>query len=605
MESLFDDLERRTVVAESLVKYMQDKMSEIESRHWNSDLVRGSGTKRLRDLEKREKEFESFQEGKRRELELKEVELRSKREEFVKEVELREEELDEHREWLEVAQIEVQSIRKRACKKLQEIESQAQELKTANGLLDAKEKELVLKEEQFDEKVKLIDDKFSERDRLGCGFIEGLELTENKLHRMRLMMDKRFKEIEFRESEFVAASAKEADLIRENMEIILKELEEMERQCNSFQEETRQELVLKEQQLNMMSEQLEMKKAEMDSKAKELDKRKKGIKRKEDDIYSKEKEFRKKRKVLQFRKMNLRAWEKKLDVKQREVDSAQEFNEQRMAKLDCRENNLNSVRKFTRSCFEEHLASKKKLQIDRDLVEKHARDVEIKEQQLEHRARELELMEIQVGDRVKELELKQQQFTEVFNAPVKIVPDESVDLKFVVTMNGKTLQMFLNDHEEDLELMGDEIFKVLHLSTDPAKLVLDAMEGFYPPHLRRGDTELKVMRTCILLLEQLIKMSPKIKPGVREAAIELASEWKSKMRITAENPTGLLGFLLLLAAYSISLCFDRDELQRFLTLVAQQRQTPELCRILGFTKSNAGLEKSKIVRLCCALQDEY
>lgn len=37
--------------------------------------------------------------------------------------------------------------------------------------------------------------------------------------------------------------------------------------------------------------------------------------------------------------------------------------------------------------------------------------------------------------------------------------------------------------------MRVEVAAALRLSSDPAKLVLDAMEGFYPLHLKKGDAE--------------------------------------------------------------------------------------------------------------------
>ncbi|KAL0383624.1 UNVERIFIED_CONTAM: FRIGIDA-like protein 1 [Sesamum calycinum] len=136
--------------------------------------------------------------------------------------------------------------------------------------------------------------------------------------------------------------------------------------------------------------------------------------------------------------------------------------------------------------------------------------------------------------------------------------------------------------------MGDEIFKFFTYHPIQQKLVLDAMVGFYPPHLRKGDTEFNVRKTCIILLEQLIKMSPNIQPYVTEKAFELASAWKLKMRPSAQNPLEVLGFLHLLAAYNLVSHFDKDEVISFLVMVAQHSQTSELRRILGFPEGTTG-----------------
>ncbi|KAK4407235.1 FRIGIDA-like protein 2 [Sesamum angolense] len=864
MEKLFDALSKRTSVAENLVNYLRERLSEIDSRHRNLDLVRESVVgrmmeiechresleKRLRDLEEREKEFDSFREGKRRKLASEEEEMTLKREQFVEEVKTREKELHEklvsvheHIEWLEVARTEVQGIRRRACQKLKEIESEEQNLRSAEESLAAREKkveviirslderiraveerekgfdsflerkmrELELKEkqlsvkwEEFVKEIKLADDKYRDQEKLRHGVIDRLELAENKLEAIGTTIDERFEEIEVRENvmwEPVKASIKEADLIRESLEKQFKEFEKMKRDFHSFQEEKMQELVLKEQQLSVMSKELvkgaklreeqltereklrdsfleakmrelalkekrlsmrweelvekvkfaddklrdqeksrhgiverlelaenkleaigvtiderfeeieirgnatwesviesvkeadlireslekqlkelekmkrefhsfqeekmkelvskeqqlslmskelvkeaklrdhqltereqlgckllkrlelaqhnvedlkemvckrfreiglketelnsvsdwvERKMDEVDSNAKELEEKEKRMIIKEGHLISKEDELQRKKEELHMREKNLASWQKELEIKEKEVDSAKEINEQRLEVLERREKNLTSVRGFIHSCFKKHLATKKQVLLERDLVEKHARHLKHKEQKLEYTVRQLEFREVQMWDHLKDPELKQQGLTDACNGEMKIEPDESADLKFIVRMDGKTLQMFLNDPEKDLESMGDEIFKVLHLSSDPAKLVLDAMVGFYPPHLRKGDTEFNVRKTCIILLEQLIKMSPNIQPYVTEKAFELASAWKLKMRPSAQNPLEVLGFLHLLAAYNLASHFDKDEVISFLVMVAQHSQTSELRRILGFPEGTSG-----------------
>ncbi|KAG8389204.1 hypothetical protein BUALT_Bualt02G0204600 [Buddleja alternifolia] len=694
MEKLFEVLSKRTNVAGKMVKYLQDACTEVESRKRNLDSARESVVKkmmgvgylkeslekRLTCLEEREKDFDSFREGKKRKLRLEEEEeLSLRREEVVKDVKLKEERLGaelasvhEHIGWLEAAQAEVQAVRRRACERLAEIESQEQSLRTAreslaaregkvdlvieslderirvveerenkfNLFLEGKMREVVLKEEElrmkgeeFAKEVKLLDEKFREREKLK----ERLKFAENKLEEVRVTIE-RFKKIAFREN-----------LARESMEKQLQEFEKMKSEFNLFKEEKMREFMSKEQQLSVMSEELvkdaklrdaqlikrekkgrkllkrlelaqdnveELKKMvhervkeidfkeielnslrdwvegrmdEVDSKAKEFEEQEKGIKLKEDNVVCKENELEEKKKELDLKEKHLRSWQTEVEVKQTEIDSAQELNEKRSGELDWREKSLDSVKEFTRSCFREHLSIKRQLRLERDLVEKRARDLEHKEQQLEYRTRELEYKEKQMGDYVKELEFGQQGLSNALNVHLKGEPDDSSDLKFVVKMDGKTLQMFLNDPEKDLELMGDEIFKVLHLSSDPAKLVLDAMEGFYPPHLRKGDVELNVRRTCILLLRQLIKISEKIRPCVREEAIKVASEWKSKMRTNCENSLEVLGFLHLLAAYNLASSFDKDEVLSFLKIVAEHRGTPELCHVLGCVEEITGI----------------
>ncbi|KAL0304816.1 UNVERIFIED_CONTAM: FRIGIDA-like protein 5 [Sesamum angustifolium] len=220
--------------------------------------------------------------------------------------------------------------------------------------------------------------------------------------------------------------------------------------------------------------------------------------------------------------------------------------------------------------------------------------------------KELELKEVSLGSLRKELEYQQTackelelnskqighpRLTDSLDAQLRTEPEGSVDLRHAV--DAKSLEMVINNTGKDLELVGDEIFKLLLHSSDPAKLVLDAVEGLYMPHLGEGVMDLNMRRAC-LMLDQLTKMSPKIQPCVREAAIKLAAEWKSKMRTIAENPLEVSGFLQFVAAYNLSSCFPKDELLSFVKTSVQHKQTPELCRILGLTEDMHGLIQNLI-----------
>ena len=139
--------------------------------------------------------------------------------------------------------------------------------------------------------------------------------------------------------------------------------------------------------------------------------------------------------------------------------------------------------------------------------------------------------------------------------------------------------------------MRAEVSTILQTSSDPSMLVLDAMHGFYPPHSREEDRVFDVniiRRSCILLLEQLMKTSPVVEPQVREEAMKLAFEWKAKMKVADENCLEVLGFLQLLASYGLGSGFNEDELRGLLATIDQHRQAPELCRTLGIIDKAPG-----------------
>lgn len=187
-----------------------------------------------------------------------------------------------------------------------------------------------------------------------------------------------------------------------------------------------------------------------------------------------------------------------------------------------------------------------------------SKTIEIREKELQFQEKQFNSPRNFVCDRCKTLGLK---VSEIGNVVVKMEPstefrddysDEDACSKLFVTMDGRTLQMFLNDRNDELDCMGEEVLSALKLSSDPAKLVLDAMEGFFRPHLKRGKLEYDgdvVRSSCVLLLEQLMVMKPIINKAVKEEARALARLWRERMRAESGSYMVVLGFLLLVAVY--------------------------------------------------------
>ncbi|XP_015074816.1 FRIGIDA-like protein 1 isoform X2 [Solanum pennellii] len=114
----------------------------------------------------------------------------------------------------------------------------------------------------------------------------------------------------------------------------------------------------------------------------------------------------------------------------------------------------------------------------------------------------------------------------------------------LVSMGGKNLQCFLNNHWKEQGLLRTAISRALKMSPDSGMLVLEALEGFYPPEPPSEEIllDLSIIRkSCILLLEQLMILSPKLKPEAILEARKLAFDWKAKMKAETE-PSGNLGF---------------------------------------------------------------
>ncbi|KAK3023668.1 hypothetical protein RJ639_043549 [Escallonia herrerae] len=424
------------------------------------------------------------------------------------------------------------------------------------------------------------------------GCVRELESREERLNSIRESLDKRAKQLEERENEFQAfqeekisdlnAKAEQLDSIRESVDNSLEEAQYREEKLEEQQklvegvferlESEESKLEVLRDSVREMLEEIRSKEKLVVNRAKEMDCIQDWMERRRKKLYGKEERFVEWEKLLDSRAKELDSKELKLKERERDLDARAKLNEEgkkeielKEKEIESRSKQLDSVKKFSSQRFKEFWVMKKKLISDEKLLEERAKELEIKEKDLEMR---------------------------VLNAPVKIEPLEEMplhdyaDIRFCITMGAKDLQIFLNERARDHDMMSDEVFRALRFSLDPAKLILDAMQGFYPPHLKKGDAEFEgsvVRRSCILLLEQLMRMSPEIQPRVKEEALKLAVEWKAKMRVKAENSLEVLGFLHLLAAYGLASAFDSDELPSLFETVAEHSQSLELCQLLVST----------------------
>ena len=269
-------------------------------------------------------------------------------------------------------------------------------------------------------------------------------------------------------------------------------------------------------------------------------------------------------------------WSEEIELKKKQLSKGQETNEQQLDLIQT----LTTTYTIGRKGKEKHLDSLKK-----DL-EDRVQDLEIKERQFEERVREFELREREfdslrkaVEDSSKNLELRQKKLSDILQLhPKRSAAPENL------TSSGRNLQILLNQHLRRHDVIFCNVFDTIRKAADPALLVLDAMSGFYP-HSREGYVEFDVSiirRTCILLLEQLSSLAPKINSQVQGEALKVAVDWKKNIEDTVKDSLVVLGFLHLLAAYKLASAFDGNELASLLDIVANHRQTPKLRRSLGF-----------------------
>ncbi|XP_010251408.1 PREDICTED: FRIGIDA-like protein 3 [Nelumbo nucifera] len=180
--------------------------------------------------------------------------------------------------------------------------------------------------------------------------------------------------------------------------------------------------------------------------------------------------------------------------------------------------------------------------------------------------------------------------------------------KLCKEMDSKGLHKFISDNRKNLAAIREEIPIALKAATNPAHLVLDSLEDFYPMDVTTLDGKkdanlLGHRRTCIMLLECLSQMladpeldavSDVISEDIKEKAKAIAEEWKPKLDdldidASSGNSLEAHAFLQLLASFGISSDFNQEEISKLIPSVSRRRQMADLCRSLGLSEKMPGV----------------
>ncbi|KAJ0054283.1 hypothetical protein Pint_03130 [Pistacia integerrima] len=175
--------------------------------------------------------------------------------------------------------------------------------------------------------------------------------------------------------------------------------------------------------------------------------------------------------------------------------------------------------------------------------------------------------------------------------------------KLCEEMDSEGLHKFVSDNRKNLAALKEEIPLALKAAADPARLVLDSLEGFYHVEVpnvdgKKDSSLLGLRRTCIMLMEclsvllanlDMVSLSAVISENVKEQAKAIAEEWKPKLdALDVEDRNGnsleAHAFLQLLATFGIASDFIEEELSRLIPMVSRRRQTADLCRSLQLSE---------------------
>ncbi|CAE6228415.1 unnamed protein product [Arabidopsis arenosa] len=181
-------------------------------------------------------------------------------------------------------------------------------------------------------------------------------------------------------------------------------------------------------------------------------------------------------------------------------------------------------------------------------------------------------------------------------------------LKLCGDMDSAGLHKFVSDNRKNLASLKEEIPMAFRAAANPASLVLDSLEGFYPMEAPTADGKkdanlLGMRRTCIMLMECLSILLSGLDPNslaavlsqnVKRRAKSIAEGWNpllESLDMDACNGNSLEAhaFLQLLATFAIVGDFKEDELLKLIPMVSRRRQAAELCRSLGLAEKMPGV----------------
>uniref|UniRef100_M4F4V3 FRIGIDA-like protein n=1 Tax=Brassica campestris TaxID=3711 RepID=M4F4V3_BRACM len=264
-------------------------------------------------------------------------------------------------------------------------------------------------------------------------------------------------------------------------------------------------------------------------------------------------------------KKTIKECSRELKAKRKHRDKVQSTLTDLIAELKSTESQLSSVKQKIQDSLKDFQG-----------LELKEKELSAREARIDHKAQQLISTEQKLPKSSKKTELKaKKQGNTVQQAD--LVRDANV-------RDEKTLQLLLRGHLKKRDQLHLDVLSSIKRSSDPAKLVLETVNGLYAAHQRTEATNLdpkSVQRSSICLLECLMDMSPNPTAEVQGEAFKFATEWKNITLVEAENPVEVLEFLNFLAAFSFAYAFDADQVQSLFDVDFLCKYGLSLCKALG------------------------
>ncbi|WJX69352.1 hypothetical protein P8452_53613 [Trifolium repens] len=598
-EGRFKELESRKKELEGNMKEFQSKEEALEGRMKVLDLKEKQVEGRAMELESREMQHEG-----------REKEFKSKVGRFddqVKELEIKKEDFESQLKVLESIDNQLAGRVKDFASNKQEFECQLKELASKQKHFEGRVKELESREKQLEGHMKEFESKE-----------EALEGRKNELELKEKQLVGRVEEIESEKMKFEGQVKELGKVVvsrKRHFQSRLKELDSKEKKIEE-----------QHKQLEEQVKEHELKAREFDSQVKELESKKKHFESQVEELKSEERRLQGQVKELESKEKKFKGPVKKFGSKVdefegrvEELESEKKHFEIRLKELESKEKQFEEQMKEFHSKEEEFKGKVKELESKDEAFKGRVKELESKTKKFEGRWKELELKENKFKVKVKELNLQEKQFAGKVKDPEsslnkfdgqlkepnsrKRYIDEEKDSvtsymndQLSCTIGGTSLQLGTSEKTEGVESLYNGILVNMIESSDPSRLVLDMIQNPIIPICKKGDNAVIIADYHIYLLEQLMRMTPNIKPCVREEALMLAFDLKADMKENTENSLTVLGFLLLLSIFGLLTSFNEDEVLELFAFVSQHKIAIELFETLGFANKVSDFVKNLITR---------
>ncbi|KAF8038941.1 hypothetical protein BT93_B1484 [Corymbia citriodora subsp. variegata] len=422
---------------------------------------------------------------------------------------------------------ELKGIRKSIEEHSKELEFKESQLHSINILMEEHKGELKSKKEEVEEINRLIDER-----------LVALSLKDSELGFIETAIGQLSKELKSKEGE-LENMMKQVKQCNEETELKKDDLASAQAKL----EEAAKSLELKSREFHAVQASIKDHNLELASKKRQLESIKIDITKRAEQLQLKDKEYA-------FLQSSTLECAKALEFKRKQCDLMQNSITECSHELESQKRQLDSIQKRSRECFIDVELKEKHLHTLRKSIGEHSRILEMKRKEWDVQCMELEVgrqrldsIEKSLEKCSREMELRERTSVHsgavarnwrlpLIDGPVLASYQNSQPK---IAFDIKNLQMFLYRHFQEHDRLCHKVLEIIQTSDDAAKLVLNAMEGFYPPNSgnRDGLPDIRVIRrSCIFLLENLILSLAEIKPQEREAAMKLAIEWKGKLKFS-------------------------------------------------------------------------